>query len=206
VLVAQERKPTKKRTTRKVKMSPELQSVVTNKKIQEASERLESPARRSQAWKGLEKFVGEALNKAGFKDAKRRSKLEQLSKATKGEVETDVDVPGFPQIKLDTKYSIRTWDKVDKLFSECNTKYVSLPEDRFAMITQKSGSKLRLVHINLDWFVQLLAKTYLGGARSDDWSCPRCRHQSLQELPAALGQILHHCMTCELQFVTSANK
>lgn len=189
----------------KVKMSPELASRVTPEKIEAAQQEVEKPKKRNTAWKSLEYAVAEVLRKAGFKKAKRYPKSDQMAAMSGGQELPDVNIPEAPFLQLDAKYSQKSWDKVEKLFLDCEVKYALKPEDRFAMITQKAGSRHKLVHLRLDWFAELCAKAYLGGKTSDVWTCPQCRAENLNTKEIGMGQELHSCGVCLLEFITKSN-
>lgn len=193
----------------KTKISPELQTRVTPSKVAKAKlELAEKPKTRSKAWKGLEYAVAEVLVKAGFKKAKRYMKLDQMAAAVHSEELCDIRIPEVPHIKIDTKYSSQRdgkgWDKVEALYLKCKEKYAVKSQDRFIMVTQKSSSRYKLAHIEVEFFAELLALAYLGGKNSDSWSCPRCKQEALSTGPTGIGQELHSCGVCNLQFVTQA--
>lgn len=193
----------------KIKMSPELAAKITPEKIEAAQSEVDKPKKRNTAWKGLEYAVAEALKKAGFRKAKRYPKQDQMQAMTAGQELPDIKVPEAPFLQLDAKYSAQKdgkgWDKVESLFLTCEGKYALKPEDRFAMITQKAGSQHKIVHLRLSWFAELCAKAYLGGKSSDCWVCPSCRGEELTTQAIGMGQELHTCGVCTMQFITPEN-
>lgn len=189
----------------KINIAEELSNKVTSEKISKASKDIEKQTtrkRRSTAWKGLEYSIAEAFKKAGFLKSKRVPKQDQMTAMSSGKELPDVYVPEAPFLQLDGKYSEKSWDKVEKLFLECQAKYELKPQDRFAMVTQKANSRTRIAHITLEFLAELCSKAYLGGKTSENWVCPRCRSEQLTTRQIGLGQELTHCETCTLEFVT----
>jgi hypothetical protein len=191
---------------RKAKISEELKPILTKEKIVAAQAEADKPKKRSQAWKGLEYAIATAFRTAGFLKAKRILKNEQILAASQHKELPDVNVPEAPFLKLDGKHSQRSWDKVEALFLECQAKYQLAKEDRFAMITQKANSRTRMVHLTLEFFAELCAKAYLGGKSSDCWNCPSCKSEALVTAPSGMGQELHRCDVCCLEFITPEGK
>ena len=191
---------------KKLQMSEELTKVITASKITAASTEIATQKKgRSNAWKGLEYAIAEALRKAGFKKAKRVMKNDQIMAASQHLELPDVNVPEAPFLQIDGKYSQKTWNAVERLFLECQAKYQIKPEDRFIMVTQRASSHTKLAHITLDYFAELAAKAYLKGKSSDQWVCPQCRGEQLTTQPAGMGQELHRCGVCCLEFITKQN-
>lgn len=187
-----------------VKISAELAKRVTPKKIRAAAEKV-VPIVRSTAWKGLEYAIAAAFKAAGFKKAKRVMKNEQILAASQHKELPDVNIPEAPFLQIDGKYSVSAWDKVERLFLECRAKYELAPTDRFAMVTQRAGSKVRIAHITLEWLAELCAKAYLGGKSSDCWVCPQCKSEDLLTQPIGMCQELTRCNVCTLEFCTTLN-
>lgn len=159
--------------------------------------------KRNAAWKDNEHAIAREFSKQGFK-AKRRPKHEQLLAMSRSEDIDDVEISGFPFIKLDGKHSERDWKKIETLFLQTEIKYVQNPGDWLGVVTHHARSKRRIAHIRLEILARLCALAYLGQTDPGSWVCPRCKTSRLKAGPEQMGHRLHLCTNCGLEFAVKA--
>lgn len=110
-------------------------------------------AKRSQAWKNLEKSISNQLNEAGI-PAKRISRAANWSEST-----FDVEVEGHPEFKMDCKYSVAGF-KTNRLLAETREKYCKEDGDVAIVFSKGYREQGEVAHMPAEFFFKLL-KSYL---------------------------------------------
>lgn len=151
----------------------------------------------SDAWKSLERAWAKALQDAGFKKAKRKSRAHDIGTST-----DDVALPEIPNLKSDCKYKNGGWAH-HAIFKDCEKKYVQDPNDFLVMPTKAGGEHGFLVTLRSEVFAKILAKAYLGNKTdSSQLSCPACS-SIVNTTPIALSLAQHRCPDCKFEFISS---
>ncbi len=151
--------------------------------------------RSSDAWKAFERKIAELLRNAGFTQAHRVSRGDDI-----GVSDTDVKVPEVPFLMVDCKYRQGGWAH-ETIFEECEKKYVPKGSNKVLILPTKSGKKQgSLSTVRTEFLMELLAHRFLGGVGNSGLSCPQCRAYDLKLTKQSLGLVLGECSNCSKQF------
>jgi len=156
--------------------------------------------KQSKAWQALEYKVAELLRAAGFRGAKRVIKESHESFP-------DVDVPGIPELAIDTKYTNGGFAQHTQFMEEVET-YVNAYQFKrkgkyswAAMPFRPGGSKDILVVLRLEVWIEMLKRLYLR-EETGGWLCPRCPN-TIEKVGEWDGHHHYKCPSCQMAFQTS---
>jgi uncharacterized C2H2 Zn-finger protein len=158
---------------------------------------------QSNAWKDLENKVALLFKNAGFRGAKRVIKDSHVSLP-------DVDVPGIPELAIDTKYTNGSFAQHTQFIKEVDS-YTGARNPHGSTYTwacmpiRPGGSKDILVVLRVEIFIEMLKRLFLRDteeATAGRWLCPRCPHP-VEKQSEWDGQNHYRCPNCHLVFTTS---
>lgn len=149
---------------------------------------------KSGAWKDFERAIADLARKAGFTQAYRVLRGDDI-----GESDIDVEIPEVPTARVDCKYRQGGWSH-HKIFVECEKKYVK--KGQFLALPTKSGRQNgSFTTIRSEVFFELLAAKFMTRTKEpNEMGCPRCPGlASITYLDIGLVQCL--CQNCQLSFL-----
>lgn len=149
---------------------------------------------KSSAWKDFERAIADLARKAGFTQAYRVLRGDDI-----GESDIDVEIPEVPAARVDCKYRQGGWSH-HKIFVECEKKYVR--KGQFLALPTKSGRQTgSFTTIRSEVFFELLAAKFTTQTKQpNEVGCPRCPGlASISYLDIGLAQCI--CQNCQLSFL-----
>ena len=106
-------------------------------------------------WKNAERAWSIILNKYGF-TSKRKTRAGNYSEST-----FDVDIPEAPELKSDSKYSIKGF-KTNRLYEVVKAKYCKDKGDEAILLTKGYKETGLKATVDAEFLAKLLAYWYLG--------------------------------------------